>query len=155
MVTRCLESNSQVEPFFLILTPKEDNTCPIVLTSTRVGMLWRRHCCSHRRVPAISARAEFFAPLILTSPLRVLPPMISKTACGVVSWQFSLTVGLNVGVLIVLSSVSLTGFDFGFDSNRFFFFCSIFWYFPPYSLLPFPRVFPPFFLACFSPSPVI
>lgn len=155
MVVRCLGSNSQVGPFFLILTPKEDNTCPIVLTSTRVGILWRRHSCSHKRVPAISARAEFFAPLTFTSPLRVLPPTISRTVCGVVSWQFSLSAGLNVVVFIVLSSVFLIGFDFGFDSNRLFPFYSIFSDFLPYSLLPLLQIPIPLFLFCFSPPSVV
>jgi len=50
--------------------------------------------------PAISTKAEFFAPLILTFPEREERPQISSTACG---FSKVTLVGLEIG-LMALSS---------------------------------------------------
>jgi len=52
------------------------------LISTRFGTLRRVHLPGQSIEPAISTKAEFFAPLILTFPDREERPQISNTACG-------------------------------------------------------------------------
>lgn len=50
--------------------------------STKLGTLWRVHLPGQSIDPAISTRAEFLAPLILTLPESEDRPQISNTAWG-------------------------------------------------------------------------
>ncbi len=62
----------------LIWTPTDCSTWNMRRTSCKSGILLRQSSCSEHRAPASTAKLEFLAPLIFTSPESTLPPVISK-----------------------------------------------------------------------------
>ena len=66
-------------PSTWVLTPKNRNIFSIVTTSRKpMGTFLITHVSSVRSVAAKTGNAEFFAPLISTVPLSLVPPLITS-----------------------------------------------------------------------------
>lgn len=71
------------------------------LISTKLGTLLKVQIPEQRIAPAISTKAEFLAPLILTFPCKDARPQISRTA-----GESSVVTGVVVGLEIELMALS-------------------------------------------------
>lgn len=78
-----------------------------------------RHSSEQSKVPAIIAKAEFLAPLMVTCPDRGFPPQICKT--DLFSSGRKLESGVPIGKVMVLSSkirqFYFSKYKFGSDST--------------------------------------
>ncbi len=61
-----------------IWTPTNCKTWNMHRMSCKSGILLRQSSCSEHKTPARTAKLEFLAPLIFTSPQSILPPVISN-----------------------------------------------------------------------------